>query len=102
MVLCFIKVSLIGLIDQAQIQGEIVAKNAIPGVSSTSYKVQVQGSEESEDLYLDHYSYKELEIGQFINATYLPHRQEVITCKILPITKEDTEQEERESLQESN
>lgn len=81
----------------AQIQGEIVAKNAIPGVSSTSYKIQVQGSEESEDLYLDHYSYKELEVGQFINATYLPHRQEVITCKILPLTKEDTE-----NPQESN
>ncbi|NMA69418.1 MAG: hypothetical protein GX958_08375 [Desulfitobacterium sp.] len=75
-----------------QIQGEIVGKNAIPGVSSTSYKIQVQGSEESEDLYLDHYSYQELEIGQFVNATYLPHRQEVITCKILPLSKEDPEE----------
>ncbi len=73
----------------AQIQGEILAKSVVPNVASTSYRIEVQGTGESEILYLDHYSYKELEIGQFVNATYLPHRQEVITCKILPLVKED-------------
>lgn len=78
----------------AEIQGEILAKDVVPSPTSTSYKIEVQGTGEREVLYLDHYSYKELKIGQFVNATYLPHRQEVITCKILPLTKADMEEGE--------
>ncbi|MEL1134263.1 hypothetical protein AAC978_03680 [Desulfitobacterium sp. THU1] len=76
----------------------VVVQGGIQGKSMVSdtlhpYSVEIEWESGRETLLVDLYTYQAIEPGHNVNMTFLPHRLEVITCKILPPVKDEEEDE---------
>lgn len=83
------------------VQGEIQGKSMVPN-SLHPYSVEVEWESGRETLLLDHYTYEELDPGQRVNVTFLPHRLQVISCEILPPDKDRNEDDVAAELNQKN
>jgi|GEM_PF-823669 len=76
-----------------QVQAEIQGKSILTD-SHYPYSIEVEWESGKETLYTDAYTYNQLETGQVVNVTFLPHRLQVVTCEILPLKAEEKSEEE--------
>lgn len=83
------------VVVQGEIQGKSMEANSLH-----PYSVEVEWESGRETLLLDRYTYQELDPGQRVNVTFLPHRLQVISCEILPADQDKKEDAAIESDQE--
>jgi hypothetical protein len=65
------------------LQGEVQGKSMTQS-SLYPYTVEIQAESGSKTLVVDSLSFRELNPGQRVKMSYLPHRLEAVTCEILP------------------
>lgn len=65
------------------LQGEVQGKSMTQS-SLYPYTVEIQSESGLKTLVVDSLSFRELNPGQKVKMSYLPHRLEAVTCEILP------------------